>query len=322
MKSPKSCLCTICGQKIPQELSRRSWRKSCGSSDCQRTYDRNYASMFEIQQGIKARQEKQKQGREMIPCQVCGQLFEVIQTTHLKRHNLTINEYRILYPDAPLMTEYMKQKRGQGSLAQAHYLTYQGKEIDDYLCSFFAGSMLGDGSVEKQKEKLNARYCEGGNNQLYMKWKYDLMSQYYPCTFTERLSAPHVKSGKSYLGWWLRTSTHPDLTYLHRLWYKSKKVLPYLFIDKYFNEFSLAVWFCDDGHYSKRQKEAFFYTMSFALDEVEWLSIMLHGKYHLPNHILFNKKKQPFIRINSSATDKLKSIVAQFKIPGMEYKYQ
>ena len=28
------------------------------------------------------------------------------------------------------MTKYMKQKRGQGSLAQAHYLTYQGKEID------------------------------------------------------------------------------------------------------------------------------------------------------------------------------------------------
>jgi hypothetical protein len=49
---------------------------------------------------------------------------------------------------------------------------------------------------------------------------------------------------------------------------------------------------------------------------------MLHGAYGLPNKILFNKKNQPFIRIRSQGVSRLKEIVGQFKIPGMEYKYQ
>jgi hypothetical protein len=258
----------------------------------------------------------------MIQCAVCGKFFEVIHNSHLKHHSLTITDYQKLYPHHPLMTDYMKSKRGQGSLSQSRYLQYQGKELDDELFHFFAGSMLGDGSLEKRKDKLNARYAEGGNNQIYMQWKHDFLKQYFSCTFKERLSAPHVKSGKSYLGWWLRTCVHPDLTPLHRLWYKNRKVLPYLFLDKYFNEFSLAVWFCDDGHLPKNGCGAYLYTFSFALDEVEWLAIMLHGAYGLPNKILFNKKNQPFIRIRSQGVSRLKEIIGQFKIPGMEYKYQ
>ncbi|MBJ7900731.1 MAG: DNA endonuclease [Cyanobacteria bacterium RI_101] len=315
-------VCAVCGQPLPPHAGRGQVRKLCANPECFKTYRRRCASKFDYERGVKRRAELQKQGRDMVPCQVCGQLFEVIHNKHLKLHNLTINEYRSLYPNASLMSQYMRKKRGEGSLAQARYLTYQGKKIDDYLFSFFAGSMLGDGSIEKQKGKLNARYCEGGSNPAYMRWKYDLLSQYYPCTFKERLSAPHIKSGQSYRGWWVRTSIHPDLTQLHQIWYAENKTIPYSFLKKYFNEFSLAVWFCDDGHYSPQRKSAILYPLSFTIDEAEWLSIMLDKTYNLLNVIHLNKKGQPIIHLKQSATVLLREIVAKFEIPGMEYKYQ
>jgi hypothetical protein len=36
----------------------------------------------------------------MAKCMVCGQVMKFIQNTHLKKHNMTLDEYRELYPDA------------------------------------------------------------------------------------------------------------------------------------------------------------------------------------------------------------------------------
>lgn len=321
MTSSSEPVCIVCQQVIPVHI-RHHLRKLCDRLECKRIRDRGLCSRSDIQRRRLIRKDEADRGKEMVACAVCGEKFEIIQYSHLKRHGLRMDDYKRIYPERPLMTDYMKSKRGKGSLIQSRYLQYEGKPIDEEFLQFFAGALLGDGSLEKQKNKKNARYAEGSSNQAYLQWKCDFIRQYMHCTFNEKLSAPHVKSGKQYLGWWLRTSVHPDLTELHKLWYRERKVLPYLYLERYLTEFALAVWFCDDGYAAPDGGSAYLYTHCFSLSEVEYLFVILHSKFKLPNKILFNKDKQPFIRFGRDSATRLRKIVAEFTLPGMEYKYQ
>lgn len=51
----------------------------------------------------------------MVECRVCGQEMKWIQNTHLKKHDMTLEQYRKLYPDAPNkdkeMVETLKKTR-------------------------------------------------------------------------------------------------------------------------------------------------------------------------------------------------------------------
>lgn len=316
-------LCVSCQKPIPRHISRYGRREVCGNPECTRQKNLALARFHDHKRREKQREEEAKQGKEFISCAVCGAEFELIQHTHLRRHQMTIDDYKLLYPDHPMMSNAMLKKRALGSINQSRYLTYNGKPIDENFHNFMVGVMLGDGSLEKRPKKKNARYAEGGNNQAYLAWKYDFLRQYLPCTFAEKLSAPHVKSGKRYLGWWIKTGVHPDLTEIHKLFYPDgKKVLNPMYLSRYFNELSLAVWVCDDGHVAADGSQSFLYTHSFRKSEVEWLSSLLQIDFKLKNTIIFNQKKQPFIRFPRHSTTRLKEIISQFQIPGMEYKYQ
>ena len=314
-------LCRICQKPIPRNIFRYGRRKLCGSSECQRQNIADLTRQADRQRRAVIREQDQQEGKEMISCAVCGQHFEIIQASHLKLHNLKMADYKRLYPKAPLMSDSLKKTRGKGAVTQSRYLTYEGKAIDEEFQNFFAGVLLGDGSLEKQPSKRNARYAEGGNNSAYLSWKYEFIRQYLPCSFTEKLSSPHTKTGKQYQGWWIKTTVHPDLTEIHKLWYTDRKILPYLYLERYLNEFALALWFCDDGHSSRNGSRSFLYPLAFSLSEVEYLFVILHSKFKLPNKIILNKKNQPLICFNRESTQRLKEIVSQFKLPGMEYKY-
>lgn len=54
----------------------------------------------------------EKNGR--VICQICGKDYQVISPTHLKKHNLKLEEYRLRFPDAPVSSEEFKIKGLQG----------------------------------------------------------------------------------------------------------------------------------------------------------------------------------------------------------------
>jgi LAGLIDADG DNA endonuclease family len=309
--------CVICGEKIIPHRYCKKKRKTCYRPDCIRDYTNQCASVNDIRRRKAERAIDELNGKEMISCAVCGDRFTIIQHTHLKRHGLTIAQYRKLYPSAPLMTDEVRATRGMGSLIQSRYLTYSGKEPDSNLFEFLTGALLGDGCLEKHTGKLNARYAEGGNNEFYIKWKHDFLSQYFQCSFKERISAPHSKSGKCYRGWWIRTTVHPLLTQWHTEWYKEHKIVPQSIVKQYLTEFALAVWFCDDGCSTNG---ANLYTMAFSQEEVIFLSDLLLSKFDLANSILKNKQGQFLIRFRAAASRQLKEMIAVFSIPGMAYK--
>jgi len=236
-------------------------------------------------------------------------------------HGLTLAQYQQQYPDASTIAQRVRQSRSAGPMTRAYHLKYMGKEPDHQLYEFLVGSLLGDGSLEKRK--ASARYGEGGSNETYLHWKYEFLKQYFHCTWKERISSPHTKSGKRYQGWWLRTATHPLLTQWHAQWYQPQKIVPKNLVESYLTPFALAVWFCDDGNTDRvRHYRASLYTMAFTIDENIWLSQVLGFKFGLTAKVVEESStKRPFLSFSKPERQKLQAIIAPFHIPGMEYKY-
>jgi len=46
----------------------------------------------------------------LVLCQVCMKPFQVISATHLKKHEMTIEKYKLTYPDAPLSSKIFMAK--------------------------------------------------------------------------------------------------------------------------------------------------------------------------------------------------------------------
>lgn len=315
MEKPFNCL--VCDQFVDPLYSHPACSKTCGSSECQAIYSKQLSKKMDQNRQRKYIEGLKKQGVAMVNCAVCNQEFEMIGYHHLKTHHLTVKEYDQLYPNSPRLNLRLKQQRAMEAIKRSNYLTYHGKTPDQLLNEFFTGCLLGDGSLEKPKNKMNARYAEGGNNEKYLKWKHEFLNQYFPCSFNYRVSRPHTKTGKQYQGWWVRTSVHPFLTELYSQWYQNYKMIPKDFITKYLTDFALAVWFCDDGCSSGSIN---FYTMSFGIEEVSFLFDLLNMRFGITGSILRNKSNQYFIRLNADSKRKFREIMSQFTIPGMEYK--
>lgn len=307
----------VCGKKVELGLAHQACRHTCGSAECQAVYQKRYSAQVDQYRQRNRIKQLQSQGVDMVTCALCHQQFEMIHHSHLKKHGLTVKQYKSLYPNLSTLNSRTKQTRGQGALIQSHYLNYIGKEPDKKLYEFLTGSLLGDGYLEKPSNRRNARYVEGGGNQKYLDWKNKFLSKYFSCSFNERLSSPHTKTGKQYQGWWLKTTVHPLLTELHSQWYCQKKVIPQRFILQYLTEFALTIWFCDDGCSTHSIR---LYTMAFCADEVNFLATLLKSRFDLQGSILTNQKNQPFINLDADSQRKFRKITSQFLIPGMEYK--
>lgn len=315
----KSSNCLVCGKPIDPSSSHPACKKTCGSLECQAIYKKKGIQKADQNRQRQKIKQLEGEGVDMVTCGVCNQKFEMVGLNHLKTHGLTLQEYVERYPNLPRMNSRIKAKRGEQSQSNSRYLTYNGQEIDQKFYEFLTGCLLGDGSLERRSKKRNARYTEGGNNQKYLEWKYNFIKQYFPCTFTERLSAPHTKTGKKYQGWWLRTSVHPKFTEFHEQWYSPTKIIPQDCIKKYLTEFALTIWFCDDGCSSSG---IFFYTMGFAEPEVEFLMSLLKSRFNLLGSILKNQKQQLLIRLDAHSKKKLREITSNYVIPGMGYKLE
>ena len=51
-------------------------------------------------------------GHEMIECQICHRPYAMISPQHLKTHKLSVNDYKRLYPDAPIRSAEVTNKAG------------------------------------------------------------------------------------------------------------------------------------------------------------------------------------------------------------------
>lgn len=121
--------------------------------------------------------------------------------------------------------------------------------------SVVLGSILGDGSLIKQRKSKNARLQIGHcTKQLgYLKWKKSLLSPFVnKITLAEEPGFKIIngKDSRTTGYYFINTIAHPDITeYYKNYYYKGKKRVIEDVIDE-LDLLGLSVWLADDGSFS------------------------------------------------------------------------
>lgn len=101
--------------------------------------------------------------KEKIKCQVCGKEFKQIHHRHVKQHNLTIEEYKEQFPDAPINSEASSHRRADSLKGRTiHWADKIASAVkDSWSENKFQGRTgipLGKESRKKLSEKLMGHF--------------------------------------------------------------------------------------------------------------------------------------------------------------------
>lgn len=125
--------------------------------------------------------------------------------------------------------------------------------------SVIIGSILGDGSLLKNKKSKNARlqirHC---SKQLgYLKWKKNLLNPFVNKITEVEITGTKVIQGKNLFstGYWIcNTIAHPEITeYYNRYYVAGKKRIISDIIDE-LDLLALSIWLADNGSFYKRKE--------------------------------------------------------------------
>lgn len=155
--------------------------------------------------------------------------------------------------------------------------------MHDLLC----GKLLGDGCLVKQssrKPRFQFTHCK---KDVEYSWHcYEHLSSFLPLNppkYKKNIDA-RVKSGftESY---YVQSRTSEEICRLYELWYpRSKKEIPFSYIEEHFTERTLAWWYQDDGHFKTQNgipRKIILSTESFSTEENQFLINFLKKKYNL-----------------------------------------
>jgi hypothetical protein len=167
------------------------------------------------------------------------------------------------------------------------------------------GSLLGDASITQ--ENKNARFVkpQAARRYEYLKWMHDTLSP-YSCSIIE-IQSPALKcvKGEIIRSWKFGTlksycsysHCHPVFTKLREEWYPdSIKIVPQNVV---LTPRIIAIWFCDDGSMSTKNRKIKLSTNAFSVDENNFLVNQLRT-FGIESQIYFVKNKgglQPTIHI-------------------------
>jgi len=164
------------------------------------------------------------------------------------------------------------------------YEELRAAEISNVQRSVILGSILGDGSLLKNRRSKNARLQIGHcTRQLdYLKWKKDLLSPFVnKITLAENPGPKIINNKESYSSgyYFINTIAHPDITeYFNKYYVKGKKRVIIDVIED-LDLLALCIWLADDGsfsfHGSKTALRGSIATCSFTLEEIEILIVAL-----------------------------------------------
>ena len=147
------------------------------------------------------------------------------------------------------------------------------------------GSLLGDGSMEKDGNGSRFAFYQEKTNGEYLLWLHQVISSLGYC----KPEIPVIQTRKRTNGqiryiYRFRTYTFSSFNWIYEQFYPNKrKVVPQI-IHQYLSPLALAVWIMDDATLYKN-KGLRFCTNCFTLKEVQYLAIVLEKKYSLNTSI-------------------------------------
>jgi hypothetical protein len=177
--------------------------------------------------------------------------------------------------------------------------------------SILIGSILGDGSLRKQNNRLNAllEVNHSYKYKEYVDWKYSHFKDFV-------LTKPKARlTNGNRIAYRFTTQSLPIFTEYYSYFYKNgKKYIP----DKInLDPLSLAVWFMDDG--SKSRNSLYLNTQQFSISEQMKLQRLLLEVFNLKSTL--NKDKSYFrIRITTGSSKIFKDITSPYICNCFKYK--
>lgn len=177
--------------------------------------------------------------------------------------------------------------------------------------SIIIGSILGDGYLRIVPGRSDAflEINHGYSAREYVDWKFEAL---------KNICASYPKKYKSngkrtaYRFW---TRQHPELTELHRRFYRGRtKIIPY---DLELNPTILGIWFMDDGSRC-RKYDVYLNTQQFSMKEQETL---INKLKQFDLKATLNRDKSYYrIRLLKSSVDLFNRLLKTNIIPSMGYK--
>jgi ubiquinol-cytochrome c reductase cytochrome b subunit len=189
------------------------------------------------------------------------------------------------------------------------------------ILSIIIGSLLGDGTMEKDGNGSRFAFYQAKKNGEYLLWLHKIISSLGYC----KENIPLIQTRKGLDGslryiFRFRTYTYSSFNWIYDEFYpKGRKIVPSL-IETYLSPLALAFWLMDDGTLYKN-KGLKFCTNSFTLKEVQFLASVLQKKYSLNTSIhKTGIVNQYGLYIPKSSLRDLVKIVEPHIQPTMAYK--
>jgi len=194
--------------------------------------------------------------------------------------------------------------------------------------SIILGSILGDGSLLKNKSAKNARLQIGHctSQYGYLMWKKDMLAPFVHRVTQAEKPGPKVICGKqSYSSgyYFINTIVHPQITeYRNKFYFKGKKRVHESVVEE-LDLLSLAVWLADDGSFTARGVNGVrgsIATNSFSYGGVELLLKALK-KFYIGHASIANDNSNVIYLSGSKAIIQLLKMVTEVLPESIHYKF-
>lgn len=198
-----------------------------------------------------------------------------------------------------------------------------GPHNNDIL-SILIGSLLGDGSMEKDGNGSRFAFYQEKSNGEYLLHLHNIISSlgYSKQELPKIHSRKGVKEGSIRYIYRFRTYTYSSFNWIHSSFYPNKrKVIPTnINLENYLTPLALAIWVMDDGYHIKN-KGISFTSNNYTLDEIKYLGNILKRKYSLDYSIVKTGTVNQYnIYIPKSSSIILGNIIKNYLVPSMYYK--
>ena len=189
-------------------------------------------------------------------------------------------------------------------------------KLDEYQQAIIVGTILGDACLHDNWSKTNCRLQIRHSlaQKEYVMWKYEALK---PLVLTEPQHYGRTNSV------WFRTRSHPELTKLHKIFYRDgKKIIPKNIEGFLSNPLTMSVWFMDDGNARKVHGNVRGYnlnTQSFTREEHEVLQDALQNVWDIRASI---NKNIGYLRLYIGSRDHptFEDVIRAHILPSLKYK--
>lgn len=181
--------------------------------------------------------------------------------------------------------------------------------------------ILGDGYLQATGSKnARLRFEHQAPHKEYLIWKTRLLPQLFQGR-PVLLARIHSLTKKTYYYVRQQSNASPVLGNMRKLFYPDgKKRIPEQLANLFRDDIAFAIWFYDDGYYYGRDRCSHLYLGRVSRREAEIAKDAVEKKFGIRSSLLDKKKKGFALYFSREENEKVRSIVAKYRVPVMAYK--